>query len=823
MSSNLKNKFDELNMTQDEIKRFTEAMKKEEFRKLLVEYAEEISDPKNRELYEQEITKLEEERGMDVVFIHPEPGYCIKTSQDGGKKCFINICKNSSIQKPTAKRDYNNNKGGLYWQIPHSCSPAREDTDKSNKEVCKVYDVVFHPDAYRMGETSQRFNDLLKDSAMDTIEKNFSVRLDKVNAKILKNISFKGKPTASVIRRPKSGFDLNSDKTSSSTQDPVEKIVDELKVEYLKSQRDKATKKMDEKPIYQNEPIEDKFTKPIYKIIYTGQADIQDYVNTIAKNCIESTRPKEIKISIELPLCKSSADVILDIFEKRLYLESSNPFYKLDLNLSYPINEKEAKAKFDKSKKTLNVILPVIPFTSKIENQFEKLEESVAEKNEVVTLPETSPSLPEIEPSLCPVEENSTDIVQQVKYLLPSEYQITQFVDSLQICIQQENYNQDSIKIQKISQNSLLLYFECISQSGSYLTYYRAHFNFFKNDHIYSFKISDQEFLKNIKITPLKTKFEIEIPNSDDDDDGCLTCLVSSTQIEEFKKDLDTSSKLIQIYNVKKEPRKNETSVSNSDQSNFDCKKKFITNFQNITPQEDSDDENNLNFHIACDDEDEQTSSSTDFKGLSNQLDENSCSNSSINGSSLKSILKKSRSISEGEGSIRSSIESNSNEGSQELCSMKKTVSFSKQVVRNIFKPGSTITGMKKPSSSKNKKKNQKRNRTLSDPCHSNDQISNDLIQQQIRFRQRGFSESSDDVTNSAESISEIDSLTNNQARRKNKKGKKKNQAKEEKNEFDMEKMIQLKSQGILPIDDQSDHKTGCAFKFKNKIAQDLD
>ena len=55
MSEETKKKFADLNMTRDELNRFTEAMKKEEFRKLLVEYAEELADPVNREIYEKEI------------------------------------------------------------------------------------------------------------------------------------------------------------------------------------------------------------------------------------------------------------------------------------------------------------------------------------------------------------------------------------------------------------------------------------------------------------------------------------------------------------------------------------------------------------------------------------------------------------------------------------------------------------------------------------------------------------------------------------------------------------------------------------------------
>ena len=63
-----------------------EALKKEEFRKLLVDYAKEIRDPENRKVrlymqlaiysfhqkYEEEIAQLERERGQDVQFLSPE-------------------------------------------------------------------------------------------------------------------------------------------------------------------------------------------------------------------------------------------------------------------------------------------------------------------------------------------------------------------------------------------------------------------------------------------------------------------------------------------------------------------------------------------------------------------------------------------------------------------------------------------------------------------------------------------------------------------------------------------------------------------------------
>ena len=37
-----------------------------------MEYAQEISDPVNRQRYEEEITQMERERGQDVKFLHPK-------------------------------------------------------------------------------------------------------------------------------------------------------------------------------------------------------------------------------------------------------------------------------------------------------------------------------------------------------------------------------------------------------------------------------------------------------------------------------------------------------------------------------------------------------------------------------------------------------------------------------------------------------------------------------------------------------------------------------------------------------------------------------
>ena len=197
-------------------------------------------------------------------------------------------------------------------------------------------------------------------------------------------------------------------------------------------------------------------------------------------------------------------------------------------------------------------------------------------------------------------------------------------------------------------------------------------------------------------------------------------------------------------------------------------------------------------------------------------------------------------------------VNNNSNNNCADLGS-KKSVSFSKQVVRNVFKPGSTVVGMKKPGSSKNKKKN-KRNRTVSDPSHDGPSLKDDSTSTQEAFnRNRSLSESSDDasslMTNSNESLPEPTTTTTTQSEQaaattvnktsKNKKKKKKKlakastvvtessslmQANGEKSgsTFSMETMLQWKNQGIMPTHDVA-HTTSSAIKLRNSVINDLD
>ena len=96
---------------------------------------------------------MEVERGNDVTFINPEPGFVVKTKlKSSDLKVFINICQSAVIDEPKASRpeaDSNGGKSGVRWAVPNSIAVHREDLD-SEGQSCIVYDAVFHPTALRV-------------------------------------------------------------------------------------------------------------------------------------------------------------------------------------------------------------------------------------------------------------------------------------------------------------------------------------------------------------------------------------------------------------------------------------------------------------------------------------------------------------------------------------------------------------------------------------------------------------------------------------------------------------------------------------------------
>jgi dynein assembly factor 2 len=108
---------------------------------LLSEYMVEISDPKNKEEYDQYLKQMEKEgelpKHMKLVKLQPE--FCFRTHIISTKnkkhemKFFINMCSTEYMEKPSCQPGPSD-KGekGFSWQVPNSMGKIRYDQDKRN-------------------------------------------------------------------------------------------------------------------------------------------------------------------------------------------------------------------------------------------------------------------------------------------------------------------------------------------------------------------------------------------------------------------------------------------------------------------------------------------------------------------------------------------------------------------------------------------------------------------------------------------------------------------------------------------------------------------
>ncbi|KAK9533681.1 hypothetical protein VZT92_008784 [Zoarces viviparus] len=355
-------KLKELNMTGDEIDRLRKALKEEKFCEMLRNYVEELSDPENKKRYEEEIKLLEKERGNTIEFIHPEPFRSLRTSVNGKQKCFINICTSGKVGKPECKCGVSEDgRRGQCWSLPHSLHPGRQDTDPKGKKIM-IYDVIFHPDTVHIASKNKRFMDTVDSTAIQGIQDAFKVTLDKNNVREM-STKYKGVPQPCVIRKPIPGY-----KSKEPSEEP-----DPLAFPYPDEKRPPASLQMKptESPPTQNsrdaepkscsiqpEKVREP-AKPNYTVKYRSFVDLQDF--RCSRDSAQSPRPKEIVVTIAVPLLKAASDASLEVKERQLLLASKKPAYRLELPLAYPVDEDKGEAKFNRQRGQLTVTLSVLP------------------------------------------------------------------------------------------------------------------------------------------------------------------------------------------------------------------------------------------------------------------------------------------------------------------------------------------------------------------------------------------------------------------------------------------------------------------------------
>ncbi|XP_058459887.1 protein kintoun [Malaya genurostris] len=346
----MSNAGEKFKLSRDEFRNISRCLGNEEFRKMFAEYCEELNDPENRKQYEEELKMMEAERGYDVKFIKPLPGYVIKTVTQSKMKAFVNVCHSDVVEKPISQCS-TNEKGqrGLKWSIPYAQSHPRKDYDNKQNE-CVVYDVVFHYDTLHLTKRNTNFRRLVTDTAMDAVENSFNVSLDRNNLKFPK-LQYKGVPKMTVIR----------EKITKIEGIQKDSLIDKFS---SMSKLENVTTKIDNKENISNSQevtkLENDYTTPSFNIIYRKDVEYHELTDELDSK-MNLSIPNALLLIIQLPLLRSAAECTLNITGKELHLISEKPAkYKLEVKLPFEVVEKEANAKFNVDDKTLTATLPVL-------------------------------------------------------------------------------------------------------------------------------------------------------------------------------------------------------------------------------------------------------------------------------------------------------------------------------------------------------------------------------------------------------------------------------------------------------------------------------
>lgn len=364
---------DDLELTNEEEARLTKAFKEPEFKKLMADYMAEISDPKNKAEYDAYINQLEKDNKVPkgTKLVRPDAGFCVKCKKQGsGEKVFVNICSAPDVDVATSQ----NTPKGQSWQLPHMMGPPHMEQDKS-KTPCMTFDICFHTDTLKRSAKNVRFQKLLVQTALETIQEKTNKYGQKVslesNFRILKGVkAMGGKPNMLSVKVDNVAAEgVSAAKTATNNNN--------------EKQATKKTEKNKTKRTGKNDASAANDMGALSCVVVErGHFDMRNFLSEGNRNRVNRHRPQELVIKIKMPGVKSMASVELDVSERELVLVvPGEP--KFVRRLPYPVNGDEGSAKFLRKTSTLQVVVPVLPpVVEELEAKEEAKEEEAKEEME---------------------------------------------------------------------------------------------------------------------------------------------------------------------------------------------------------------------------------------------------------------------------------------------------------------------------------------------------------------------------------------------------------------------------------------------------------
>eukprot|EP00798_Chlamydomonas_sp_ICE-L_P008064 gene8064-1301_t len=352
-----------------------------------------------------------------------EQNYVVKTQQLGtGEKVFINVCVSEKIDKASKRSGKSaDGKTGSFFDVPLSLGNMKKGTDKTSAE-CSVFDFVVHPETIKMGEETPAIRNLVVETASCASLLCFKKRgrssdrltlascasllcfkkrgrssdwLTLVDFKIYRQKSNSCPPQPHVLAFRAQGSEGEAvdgrikpqGGKGAAPMDPPANLLPPGAAgaagkaaaaaaaaaagqgtanqgsgkgsgfSFAKKNTVSADEETDPTKAGFKHP--DGALTPQWELVHRGELDLADSWGDVGRNLtLNTTYPKELVVRIKLPNVSSASGVDLDVSRSKL-MASVPRKYRLEVTLPFAVKEDQGRAKFDKSKQTLEVTLPV--------------------------------------------------------------------------------------------------------------------------------------------------------------------------------------------------------------------------------------------------------------------------------------------------------------------------------------------------------------------------------------------------------------------------------------------------------------------------------
>jgi dynein assembly factor 2 len=358
----------DIQLTATEANKFDAAFQSEEFRRLMADYVDSLSDPSNREEQEAYILELEANKELPYgkSLIRPYAGFvvkCHKKDKSSTKKIFLNIVYNDKILKPNRERvTFVDDSSQAKWSVPYAIGPVRMEHDKSKNNLVPTFDVCFHPLSLQYAHARKEFCDMVIGISQSAVVEAYSkssgggggegaITIDSKYT-ILKNVRYKnGTPKSLIV----GNYDLSL--TDGGGKDLPAQIDDapDIAKEATDAMTPTERSVNEEETHAKKADLMDSIVIPKYEIVEQGIMELANHYDS------SSRRPKQIIVHVYLDKVASAAEIDLNVSKDKVLVGSARHNYRLDLKLPYSINTEKGKATFDKAKRSLILKLPLIP------------------------------------------------------------------------------------------------------------------------------------------------------------------------------------------------------------------------------------------------------------------------------------------------------------------------------------------------------------------------------------------------------------------------------------------------------------------------------